>query len=156
MTSEFALRRFSASAALHVLGPKVQPGQHVLVPRAAAGRDELIEGLRALGVSVSAPVAYRTVAVAPATLDAASSLLAQGGVAAVTVCSPSAIDSLLRAVGPVRLRQAAVVCLGDSTAEAARCASMRVDAVAPKTTMESLVAAVHTVLGAGPKLVEAI
>jgi uroporphyrinogen-III synthase len=156
VTSEFALRRFSASAALHVLGPKVRPGQHVLVPRAATGRDELIDGLRALGASVSAPVAYRTVAVAPASLEAAVSLLQMGNVAAVTVCSPSAVDSLLCAIGPALLAQAALVCLGDSTAEAARQAGLRVDAVAPKTTMESLVLAVQSALGAPQKLGEAV
>jgi uroporphyrinogen-III synthase len=147
VTSEFALRRFSASAALHVLGPLVRPGQHVLVPRAAAGRDELIDGLRALGASVSAPVAYRTVAVEPAMLAQTLSLLGTGGVAAVTVCSPSAIESLLRAVGRGPLARALLVCLGDSTAEAARQADLRVDAVAQKTTMESLVVAVHSALG---------
>jgi uroporphyrinogen-III synthase len=156
VTSEFALRRFSASAALHVLGPMVRPGQHVLVPRAAAGRDELIDGLRALGVSVSAPIAYRSVAVEPATLEHTLSLLRLGGVAAVTVCSPSAIDSLLRAVGPGPLGQAALVCLGDTTAEAARQADLRVDAVAEKTTMESLVRAVRSAVGDGQKLEEAL
>jgi uroporphyrinogen-III synthase len=156
VTSEFALRRFSASAALHVLGPMVRPGQHVLVPRAAAGRDELIDGLRALGASVSAPVAYRTVAVAPAALAQAAALLRTGGVAAVSVCSPSAIESLLRAVGPGPLAQAALVCLGDSTADAARQADLRVDAVAHKTTMESLVLAVRSALGAGQPREQAV
>lgn len=152
VTSEFALRRFSAGAALHVLAPVVQPGQHVLVPRAAAGRDELIDGLRALGASVSAPIAYRTIAVDPATLDEAASLLQAGGIAAVTVCSPSAIDSLVRAVGKGPLGQAALVCLGDSTAEAARRADLRVDGVAAKTTMEALVEAVDNALSGSRRL----
>ena len=156
VTSEFALRRFSASAALHVLGPRVRPGQHVLVPRAAAGRDELIDGLRALGVSVSAPVAYRTVAVAPATLEQSVALLRAGGVAAVTVCSPSAIDSLLLAIGRGPLAQAALVCLGESTAEAARQANLRVAAVAHKTTMESLVLAVRGAFGAAQPREQAV
>ena len=156
VTSEFALRRFSASAALHVLGPMVRPGQHVLVPRAAAGRDELIDGLRALGASVSAPVAYRTLAVAPATLDQTAVLLRAGGVAATTVCSPSAVESLVQAIGRERLAQAALVCLGDTTAEAARQADLRVDAVAHKTTMESLVLAVRSALGTGQRRAQAV
>jgi uroporphyrinogen III methyltransferase/synthase len=147
VTSEFALRRFSASAVLHVLGPMVRPGQRVLVPRAAAGRDQLIEGLRALGASVSAPIAYRTVAADPATLEQASALLEVGEVAAVTVCSPSAVDSLLRAVGRGPLSHAVLVCLGDTTAEAARYGDLRVGAVATKTTMEALVVAVRRALG---------
>jgi uroporphyrinogen-III synthase len=156
VTSEFALRRFSASAALHVLGPKVRPGQHVLVPRAAAGRDELIDGLRAMGARVSAPVAYRTVAVDPATLEQASSLLGAGEVAAVAVCSPSAIESLLAAVGPTLLAQAALVCLGDTTADAAHRANLSVDGVAHKTTMESLVLAVLSALGTGQRRAQTV
>ncbi len=156
VTSAFALRRFSAAAALHVLGPMVRPGAYVLVPRAAAGRDELIDGLRALGARVCAPVAYRTVAVEPARLDHAIALLRGGGVAAVTVCSPSAVASLLGTVGQELLAHAALVCLGDSTAEAAGQAGLRVDSVAHKTTMESLVLAVRGVLGDGQKLEAAV
>jgi len=156
VSSELALRRFSAAAALRVMRPMVRPGQRVLVPRAAAGRDVLIDGLRALGASVSAPVAYRTMAVEPGTLDRAGSLLNAGEVAAITVCSPSAVESLLAAVGRAALARAAVVCLGDTTAEAARRADLRVDAVAHKTTMESLVLAVRSALGVGQKLAEAV
>lgn len=152
VTSEFALRRFSAAAALHVMRPMVLPGQRVLVPRAAGGRDELIDGLRASGATVTAPVAYRTVAVEAATLDEAAALLHGGAVAAVTVCSPSAVESLIQAVGPSPLGYAMLVCLGDSTAAAAHKASLRVDAVARKTTMESLVMAVRAALGDGEKL----
>jgi uroporphyrinogen-III synthase len=101
-------------------------------------------------------VAYRTVAVAPAALAQAAALLRTGGVAAVSVCSPSAIESLLRAVGPGPLAQAALVCLGDSTADAARQADLRVDAVAHKTTMESLVLAVRSALGAGQPREQAV
>jgi uroporphyrinogen-III synthase len=154
--SEFGLRRFSASAALRALGPMVRPGQQVLVPRAAGGRDELIDGLRGLGARVSAPVAYRTVAVEPATLNHAVSILRTGSVAAVAVCSPSAVESLLLTVGPGPLGCAALVCLGDSTAGAARQANLRVSAVAEKTTMESLVLAVRSALGGGRKLAEAV
>ncbi len=156
VTSQFALRRFSASAALHVLGPMVRPGQHVLVPRAAVGRDELIDGLRALGASVSAPVAYRTVAVGASTLEQAGVLLRAGEVAAVTVCSPSAIESLVQAIGPEPLAEAALVCLGETTADAARGANLRVDAVADKTTMESLVLAVRGALGTRQKRAQVV
>jgi uroporphyrinogen-III synthase len=111
----------------------------------------LVDGLRALGASVSAPVAYRTVAVAPAMLDRAGALLRAGAVAATTICSPSAVESLVQAIGPGPLAQAALVCLGDTTADAARQADLRVDAVAHKTTMESLVLAVRSALGTGQR-----
>jgi uroporphyrinogen-III synthase len=156
VTSEFALRRFSAAAALAVLAPRIRPGQQVLVPRAAAGRDELIDGLRALGANVSAPVAYRTVAVASPILEPIASLLRADAIAATTVCSPSAVASLLNALGPDALAQAPLVCLGDTTAEAARQAHLQVDAVALKTTMESLVLAVRGAIGAGERRTQVV
>jgi uroporphyrinogen-III synthase len=135
---EVTLTRFSAAAALEALRPYLIRGQRVLVPRAAEGRDELIDGLRALGAIVEAPVAYRTVAVA----DAARRLRS-GGIDVVTLCSPSAVASVAPAVS-LEL----VVCLGETTAAAARDAGLRVDAVAAATSMAALVDAVRASLGA--------
>jgi uroporphyrinogen-III synthase len=133
------LDRFSAGAALEVLRPHVRPRQRVLVPRAAEGRDELIDGLRSLGVEVSAPVAYHTAFVA----DSAERLR-HGGVDVVTVCSPSAVRSLAPAIDARPI----LVCLGETTAEAARLAGLRVDSVAQRTTMAALVEAVKVALAA--------
>jgi len=203
----------------------------VLVPRAAEGRDELLDGLRALGVAVDAPVAYCTVAVPPDRLRAAlaappSPALPRGlspegrggtghlrakhtdaagcngavpsrgrqrtqprpwrgeagelsepgeggaykrsepgeggtrgehgwdaapadlGVAAIALCSPSAVVAL-RAAWPARtLNRAAIVCLGETTAAAARGAGLEVAAVAARTTMVDLVAAIQAVTAA--------
>jgi uroporphyrinogen-III synthase len=134
ITPEVVLDRFSAAAALETLRLRVLPGQRVLVPRAAEGRDELVDGLRVLGVEVTAPVAYRTEPV-----DAAAKRLHAGGIDVVTVCSPSAVRSVASAINP----SVAVVCLGETTAEAARQVGLRVDAVAARTTMDALVHAVR-------------
>ena len=145
ITAEVVLDRFSAAAALEALRLRALPGQRVLVPRAAEGRDELVDGLRDLDVDVAAPVAYRTVPVE----DAANRLRAGGideltrpytsaGIDVVTVCSPSALRSLAGAV----TADVALVCLGETTADAARELGLRVDAVAAQTTMASLVEAV--------------
>ena len=134
IVAEVAIERFSAAAALDALGPRLASGARVLVPRAAEGRDELLDGLRRLGAEVVAPVAYRTVAVA----DAASRLRA-GGIDVVTVCSPSAV----RSVAPALSSKVLLVCLGETTASAARDMHLRVDAVAERTSMESLVEAVR-------------
>ena len=133
ITAEVVLDRFSAAAALEALRLRVLPGQRVLVPRAAEGRDELVDGLRDLDVDVAAPVAYRTVPVE----DAANRLRA-GGIDVVTACSPSA----LRSLGGALTADVALVCLGETTADAAREMGLRVDAVAAQTTMASLVEAV--------------
>jgi uroporphyrinogen-III synthase len=139
LTPKIQLDKFSATAALEALRPLVRPGQRVLVPRAAEGRDELLDGLHALGVEVAAPVAYNTAFVA-----ASAQRLRDGGVDVVTVCSPSAVRSLAQAVDAGLI----VVCLGETTAEAARLAGLRVDAVAQRTTMGALVEAVRVALAA--------
>lgn len=140
LTPMHMLDRFSASAALEVLRPLMRPGQRILIPRAAEGRDELTDGLLALGVSVHSPIAYRTVAVEPSALCKAMAL--NRDLNAITACSPSAINSLLAAVNREWPSKTKLVCLGETTAEAARGAGLRVDGVAERTTMASLVDAV--------------
>jgi uroporphyrinogen III methyltransferase/synthase len=137
LTPVLQLDRFSATAALEALRPLIQSGQRVLVPRAAQGRDELIDGLRAIGIEVIAPVAYNTSFVA-----ASAERLREGGVDVVTVCSPSAVRSLASAVDAGSV----LVCLGETTAGAARLAGLRIDAVAQRTTMAALVEAVKVAL----------
>ena len=132
----FLLERFNAAAAIEALRPRVAPGQRVLVPRAAEGRDELVNGLRSLGADVYAPVVYRTIAA-----DDAALRLRNGGIDVVTVCSPSAARSIGAALPAATL----VVCLGETTAEAARTLGWRVSGVADDTTMPALVEVVDLV-----------
>jgi uroporphyrinogen-III synthase len=130
------LERFSAAAALGALRPVLRRGQRVLVPRAAEGREELVDGLRGLGVDVHAPVAYRTV---PASV--AAERLRQQSVDVLTLCSPSAVDSVCSAVPP----ETRVVCLGRTTADTARVRGLHVDRIADKPTMAALVTAIQTI-----------
>jgi uroporphyrinogen-III synthase len=140
--AEVKLERFSAAYALKALEPVLRRGQRVLVPRAAEGREEMLRGLRALGADVAAPVAYRTVST-----GAASDALRAGNVDVVTLCSPSAVTSIVGGSGAQRLDATRVVCLGETTAAAARDAGLPVHAVAQTSTMSSLVSAVQTALG---------
>jgi uroporphyrinogen-III synthase len=133
------LDRFSASAALEHLHQVIGREQRVLVPRAAEGREELIDGLRALGVHVVAPIAYRTIPVP----DAADRLRI-GGVDVVALCSPSAVSSVATAVSDETL----TVCLGDTTTAAARSKGLRVAGVAIRPTMAALVDAIEAAVGA--------
>jgi uroporphyrinogen-III synthase len=135
------LDRFSAAAALKVLRPLVTSGQRVLVPRAAEGREELVDGLREMGVEVDAPIAYRTVS-----SGAAAERLRLGDVDVLTLCSPSAVKSIFTATAAPR--EMLVACLGATTADAARAHGVRVDRVADRPTMPALVAAVGSALGA--------
>ncbi len=143
---EFALERFSASAAVELMRPMLRPGQAILIPRAADASGELVAALQALGANVHAPVAYRTVGVEPSTLTEAATRLANGSVKAVTVCSPSAITALLAAIPRTSLVASRLICLGATTAAAAREAGLRVDNVAETTMMAALVDAVRATL----------
>ena len=138
LDAAISLEQFSASTALEALRPLLSPRDRVLIPRAADGRNELLVGLAGLGVSVDAPFAYRTVPVQ----DAAERIRG-GGIDVVTLCSPSAVRSVATAITP----RMAVVCIGQTTAAAARAAGLRVDAVAGTTAMTSMVDAVRLVLG---------
>jgi uroporphyrinogen-III synthase len=133
------LDRFSAATALELLRPCVKAGQRVLVPRAAEGREELLDGLRELAVDVVAPIAYRTLPVGDA-----SARLRLNDVDVVVLCSPSAATSVAADIsGDPR-----IVCLGQTTAAAARTHSLRVDGVAERSTMAALVEAVQAAVGA--------
>ncbi|MBK9519812.1 MAG: uroporphyrinogen-III synthase [Anaeromyxobacter sp.] len=132
----------AASLARHVAG------QAVLLPRAAEGRPELLEGLSAAGARVTAPVAYRTVAVAPATLAPLGDALAAGRVDAVAFASPSAVKSVVAALGaraPL-LGGALLGAIGPTTAAALAEAGFEAGAVAGEHTAEGLAAALLAAL----------
>ena len=144
VAADTTLDRFSAAAALEVLAPLCRPGERVLVPRAAGGRDELVDGLREAGVLVDAPLCYAARAVPPQQLRAAIGEF--GAIEAVALCSPSAVAALGAAFPLSVLNGTSIVCLGQTTADAARAAGLRVDGVAEQTSMVSLVEAIQHAL----------
>ncbi|WP_248343734.1 uroporphyrinogen-III synthase [Anaeromyxobacter paludicola] len=117
----------SARGLVALLAPLVA-GCPVLVPRAAEGRPELVEGLLAAGAEVVAPEAYRTVPAGPEALAPLAEALALGQVDAVAFASPSAVRAVVAALGERRalLREARVAVIGPTTAEAARAAGLAV------------------------------
>jgi len=108
----------------------------VLFPCSNIARTTLPEALRAAGATVDALIAYSTV-------NAALSEDALGrirrGVDSVIFCSPSAVRRFVE----LRLNagEALVVCIGSTTADAARDAGLGVDAVAAEHSNEGLIAA---------------
>ena len=113
----------------------------VLLPQAERALPTLVDGLRDKGWSVETAVAYRTLArpVDPT---------AVAGVDAVCFTSGSTVDSLVDSVG-VEHVPPVVVCIGPTTAEAARSHGLPVAAVADPHTLEGLVAATISALAAG-------
>jgi len=94
----------------------------ILVPRAAEGREELVDALRAGGAEVSAVAAYRTL---PAAVDAPDLLrqLVEGELYALTFTSPSAaraFAALLDAPAREAASRCTLAAIGSTTAEALR------------------------------------
>jgi uroporphyrinogen III methyltransferase / synthase len=117
----------------------------VLVPRAAVARDVLPEGLVAKGWAVDVVEAYRTVVAAPdpAALDAA----AHGDV--ITFTSSSTVTNYLALAGAGATPRV-VACIGPVTAATARAAGLTVDIVAEEHSIDGLVDALVSCLGAVP------
>jgi uroporphyrinogen-III synthase len=143
MPSEATGAALAASLARHVRG------KPVLVPRAADGRPELVDGLRAAGAEVVAPVAYRTVLAAPGSLAALGALLAAGRIDAVTFASPSAVQGVVAGLGADAPRLAGVLlgAIGPTTAEALRAAGFTAGVVPAEHTAPALAEALAAKLG---------
>ena len=127
-------------------------GRVVLVPRAAEGRPELVDGLRAAGAAVEAPVAYRTVPAPPEALAPLGELLARGGLDAVAFASPSAVRSVVAALGDraALLRGVLLGAIGPTTAAALREAGLEAGAVPEEHTAVALADALAAQLGPRP------
>lgn len=138
--AEALLERFPAPSGP---GPK-----RVLVPRAAGGRPELLEGLTRLGWQARAVEAYRSVVPAadPETLERAAAA------DAVVFASPSAVEGYCELAGAARLPPS-VVTIGPTTSAAVRARGVAVAAEAASPDPDALVAALEAALGAsGPRL----
>jgi uroporphyrinogen-III synthase len=129
------------------LAPVVR-GRCVLVPRAEEGRPELVDGLAQAGADVVAPVAYRTVAAPPEALAPLAALLASGRVDAVAFASPSAVRSVVAAIGSEALARAAVAVIGPTTAAEVAASGLTVAVQPARSSGAALADALAEKLGA--------
>jgi uroporphyrinogen-III synthase/uroporphyrinogen III methyltransferase/synthase len=125
------------------LAPSVA-GRRVLVPRAEEGRPELVDGLRAAGAEVVAPVAYRTVAAPPQALRPLVDAVRASAVDAIAFASPSAVRSVVAALGadPAPLAHVALAAIGPTTAAALRAAGLAVSIEPARLTAPDLADAI--------------
>jgi uroporphyrinogen-III synthase len=114
-------------------------------PHAEAGRDEGIELLRARGVAVEAPVAYRTVAVGRGDPAIAGGLAALPGAAVVCFYAPSHVAALADLVDLAVLAARKVVAIGETTAAALAARGVRVDAVPASPEPDAMASAIVAV-----------
>jgi uroporphyrinogen III methyltransferase/synthase len=117
-------------------------GATVLFPRAAEGREVLVDGLSEAGWEVDLVEAYRTVPAVPS--PEAMTAVAEADAACFT--ASSTVTGFVSAFGLAAVPPV-VVCIGPVTAATAEDAGMRVAAVAGVHTIDGLVAALVEVLG---------
>lgn len=114
----------------------LEPGERVLLARAASGTAGLIERLRARGATVNEVAAYRTVEGPEASREPFNRAITGEGISAVIFASGSSVRGLLR-LAPTdaldRLLALPAVCIGRTTEEAARRAGFRRVVVSPAT-----------------------
>jgi uroporphyrinogen III methyltransferase / synthase len=130
----------ASAQALVAVFPEASDGGRVLFPRAERARRTLPEGLAAKGWEVDEVVAYRTVPAPPAPPPVVGAVSTAD---AVVFAAPSAVEAYLgsgsdREPLPV---PPLVVCIGPTTAAAARQAGLTVAVEAENPSPEGLVAA---------------
>jgi uroporphyrinogen-III synthase len=134
----FVPDRFAADEIASGLEPLA--GTRVLLPQADLANPGLAEELRARGATVDAVTAYRTVSVERTSEELANLRAAD----AVVLASGSAAKSLARQGGA---GSALVVCIGPTTADAARAAGLDVGLVAREATSQGIIHALTSHFG---------
>lgn len=133
--------QFRGAALPGALGPHLQPGDRILLPRGDLADPELPQALRGLGAQVDEVLAYRTVPATPGDTPQLLAALREGQIDYITFTSGSTVQNLLAITGPDVLAWARIACIGPETAKVARSAGLQVQVVAPAATTEGLVEA---------------
>lgn len=135
-------QEYISEAIVTSLGAEGLDGVRILLPRAEAAREALVEGLTRLGARVDQVPAYRTVLPEDAK-GRARKLLKEGGIDAVTFTSSSTVRNLVGLLeGDITpLKGTVVACIGPITAGTAKRLGLRVDIVAREHTIRGLVEA---------------
>ena len=137
----------------------VNAGDRVLLPRAESGLPAMAAALRARGALVTEVIAYRTRATSNAG-DVFQSLQAEPA-DAFTFTSPSTLTQFILASthAGYNVLQAQqnegfrVVCIGETTAAAARLHGLQVNAIASEQSEQGLLEAIATSFGKAPTAV---
>ena len=118
-------------------------GAAVLLPCAAAARDEAVSALRLRGAAVHPVVVYETML---PDVDSAARAELDAGIDIATFASPSAVENFFALLGPAAprlLARAIVACIGPVTGAAARSLGLTVHVQPDEYTVPGLVAALE-------------
>jgi hydroxymethylbilane synthase len=129
-----------SNAAALAAGLPVEAGQRVLWLRGSLADEELVDTLVERGATVTPLTVYRTVEAPEASRAKLGAALAEAPIEAVVLASPSAVRGVLELAGPEanRILGLPAVCVGPSTARAAREAGFAVVAEAESQDVSAL------------------
>jgi hydroxymethylbilane synthase len=129
-----------------LLRARVAPGERVLYPRSASGRDTVPSALRGHGAQVEAIAVYLTVCASDGEAEVVSRIRRRA-FDVVTFASPSSVVCFARLFDddPTAIGTIAAICAGPVTARAAREAGFRVAAIAADPGAEAICEAVAEV-----------
>ena len=131
---------FTAASTVAALG-EVGPGK-ILLPRPEGAPLDVVDSLREHGWAVDNVTTYQTLRVRP------DVRVLGGSIDAVLFTSASSVEGFSDATTSTRLgSDYRVICIGPSTAQAARELSLQVDAVADPHTVDGLIEAAVSTLG---------
>jgi uroporphyrinogen-III synthase len=141
-------RQASGAALAAAMAPQMR-GRRVLVPRAAEGRHELLDGLVAAGADVVAATAYRTLPAPPSDIAPLGEAVAAGTVDAVAFASPSAVKAVVAGLGEraTLLGRCALAAIGPTTAGALEEAGLEADVSPARATAVDLAEEIARHLG---------
>jgi uroporphyrinogen-III synthase len=143
-------REHTARGLVEAFPPPAGPRQHVLFPSAAGAADTVADGLGRAGWDVRRVEAYRTV---PLPAPPPVLLARVAAAAALTFTATSAVEAFLALRTPDGVpvpSPACVVCIGPTTAEAARRAGLAGVREATEASAGGIVAALVAHFGAAP------
>ncbi len=129
-------------------------GKRILIPRGNLGREELAQGLSALGATVVSVTVYRTIAPVSADAERILDALTSGRIDVVTFASPSAVRNFTGVLHAHDFASLAshfrVAVIGPTTAEAVRAFGVQPDILATESSARGLVEAIATYYGNHP------
>lgn len=144
---DFVPEKDNSSRGLVKEWPAIDPSGRVLIPQSDVPEENLVSGLRHLGLDAEFVTAYRTVGVPVAAEIVAS--VADGRIGAVLITSGSVARQIQAQLAPLP-GGTVVASIGPRTAFDARAAGIAVDVIAESRTADALVdALVEHVLGLG-------
>ncbi len=141
---EFVPAEYRAEAIVEGLRDKIQPGQHVLLPRADIGREVLISEIEKMGARVDNIHVYRTV-VPEQDRNKLMTILKETQIDVITFTSASTVKNFLQILGEENkglLENISLAVIGPITEETMVQYGLKADIQAVEYTIDGLVTAI--------------